>query len=162
MAEETQQRPQELIAWEFLERPRYQRGRLWYLLMLLAGVGLLIYAVYSANFLFALIVIMFALVIYVTTAIEPRSTRFAVTENGLEIGERIYSYRDIDRFWFYYDPPIKSLYVHLRGTLAPRLKIDLVDQDPNAVREALNQFVPEDLEEVDEPLSDILSRLLKI
>ena len=166
MANETSFEPKsdirEYLAWEYPERPRYRRGVLWYALMLVVGLGLLIYAVYSANFLFALIIIMFALVIYVTTTIDPGDTRFSVTDEGIEAAGRIYGFRDIDRFWFYYDPPVKSLYLIMRGAAGSRLRVDLVDQDPNEVRAILGQFVREDLEQIDEPISDILSRIIKL
>jgi hypothetical protein len=37
-----------------------------------------------------------------------------------------------------------------------------MDQNPNEIRAALNKFVAEDLTKEDEPLSDIIGRLLKI
>jgi len=152
-----------LLEWEFNDRPQYQRGRLWYSVMLTIGAGLLLYALVSANFLFALIVVMFALVIYVSTIFEPSKLRFAVTEDGLDIGADFVPFRDLDKFWFYYDPPeIKSLYLEFRDTLRPRMRVDLGDQNPNKVREALAKFVREDLEQVDEPFSDILGRILKL
>lgn len=153
--------PAVLLEWEYPERPVYERGRAWYLIMGLAGLALLIYAVYSANFLFALMVIMFGLVIYITASVRPTNRPFAITENGIVIGHTEYRYREIEKFWFFYEPPVKALYVQFRG-LSGRQRIDLMDQDPNEVRDLIGQFVPEDLEQEDEPLSDILSRLLKI
>ncbi len=152
----------ELMVWEYLDRPRYERGRLWYMVMIAAGAGLLLYALLSANFLFALIIVMFALVLYVSTIYEPKLIRFTITEEGIGVGESFYTFRDIERFWFYYDPPMaRSLYLEFRSA-APRVRVDLATQDPNIVRQLLGQFVREDLNEVDEPLSDIISRILKI
>ena len=68
----------------------------------------------------------------------------------------------IDRFWFFYDPPVKALYIEIKGGLSGRRRVDLVDQDPNVVREILGQFVVDDLEENEEPVSDTFSRLLKL
>jgi hypothetical protein len=150
-----------LLEWEYPERPVYERGRLWYIFMGLAGLGLLIYAVYSANFLFALMVIMFGLVIYITASVRPANQPFIITEQGIVIGNSEYRFREIEKFWFYYEPPVKALYIELKG-LTGRQRIDLMDQDPNQVRELIGQFVPEDLEQDEEPLSDILSRLFKI
>ncbi len=150
MEDEQNFESQEMISWEYPERPQYYRGPIWYTVMLFAGLGLLIYAVYSANFLFALIIIMFALVIYVTSTSNPAPSRFAITEDGLEIGTEFVRFRDINRFWFFYDPPVKALYIDIKGNISGRRRIDLVDQDPNTVRDILGQFVVEDFEEDEE------------
>jgi len=152
-----------LMSWEFSDRPNYRRGRIWYVFMILAGLGLLLYALFSANFLFALIIVMFALVMYVSTIFEPTRMRFALTEDGLKIGESFIPYRDVDKFWFCYEPPVvKNLYLEFRSSLRPRLRIDLDDQNPNKVRESLAKYVREDLDQVDEPLSELIGRILKI
>ncbi len=152
-----------LLEWEFYDRPYYQRGRLWYSVMLIIGSLLLLYALITANFLFALIVVMFALVIYVSTIFEPAKLRFTVTEDGIEMGDSFVPFREVEKFWFYYDPPVvKNLYLEFNNTFRPRMRVDLGEQNPNRVREALARFIREDLEQVDEPLSDIISRIFKL
>ncbi|MBN1585505.1 hypothetical protein JW899_04025 [Candidatus Uhrbacteria bacterium] len=163
MADESIGGDREIISWEYLDRPNYSRGPVWHAVMVIVGISLLTYAVYSANFLFALIVIMFGLVIYVTSTVRPRPSRFSVTEDGIAIGDDFYRFREVDRFWFFYEPPVKSLYIHLKdGGFSSRIRVDLEDQDPNSVRNVLGQFVREDLKEIDEPISDTVSRILKI
>ncbi len=153
----------ELMTWEYLDRPRYERGRLWYMVMIAAGAGLLLYALLSANFLFALIIVMFALVLYVSAIYEPKPVKFVITEEGISVGESFYAFRDFDRFWFYYEPPVvKSLYLDFRGSFRPRMRVDLGVQNPNLVRQVLGQFIREDMNETDEPFTDIISRILKI
>ncbi|MFA6604241.1 MAG: hypothetical protein WCT10_05425 [Patescibacteria group bacterium] len=151
------------LQWQYSDGVQHERGRLWYIIAILAGLGLLIYALSSANFLFALIIVMFALVIYVSSVSEPAPIAFAITEEGIEIGSVFHPYRDVDKFWFYYEPPFAAnLYITTKGLLGSRLTVDLKDQDPNIVRKYLGSFVQEDLDQVDEPLSDTLSRILKI
>jgi hypothetical protein len=153
----------EIIAWQAYDRPRYRRGAFWYGFMLAAGIGLLIYALFTANYIFALIVVMSALVVYLGTVYEPSSLKVTVTEDGVMIGDTFYPYRDIQNFWFFYDPPaVKSLYLVTRSVLTPRIRVDLNDQDPNAVRQALSRYVRENIDAVDEPLADTLARLLKL
>jgi len=151
------------LQWQFSDRVPHDRSRLWYILATLTGLGLLIYALSSANFLFALMIVMFALVIYVSSVSEPAPVVFSITDEGIEIGNEFHPYREIDRFWFFYEPPMaKNLYITVKGVIGSRLMVDLTDHDPNVVRQYLGSFVQEDLEQVDEPLSDTLSRILKI
>ena len=123
----------------------------------------MIYSVVSANFLFALIIVLVGLILYLSLVIEPADLRIAVTEDGIELGHAFYRYKEIQNFWFIYEPPaVRSLYVEFKGALQPRIRIDLMDQNPNKVRTHLGRFVREDLEQDDEPLSDVIGRLLKI
>jgi hypothetical protein len=171
-AEKNQQIPIELaegafgpeqVGWEVKEYRRYERGRLWHVLMALAGVGLLIYTVASANFLFALIIMMFALIIYISSVVEPRTVRFGITDTGVRFGKTMRRFRDASRFWMIYEPPeVKSLYIEFKGATTPRMVVDLGEMNPNEVRTVLGQFVREDLEEDVEPFADFVGRVLKI
>lgn len=154
---------EEFVGWDVPEYPRYKRGSLWYAGMSLAGIALLIYAVASANFLFALIIMMFALIVYLTSVVEPKVVRFAVTETGVRLGTSHRTFRDINRFWVVYQPPqVRSLYIEFKSAMRPRMIIDLRDMNPNEVRRVLGSFVAEDLSEDTEPLSDFIGRILKI
>ncbi len=152
-----------LVEWVMPEYRRYQRGKWWYAGMGAAALGLLIYCVASANFLFALIVLMVALVVYMTSVGEPRQVRLSLTEAGLTIGDAFFPYKDMSRFWVAYEPPeVRSLYIDFKSAIRPRMTIDLGDINPLVVRDALITFVPEDANEDGEPISDIISRILKI
>ncbi len=153
----------ESVGWEVLEYRRYERGRLWYVTICLLSLGLLIYTVVSANFLFALIIVMFALIVYLTSVVEPKKVRFGITETGVRFGRTTRRFRDISRFWMIYEPPeVKSLYIEFKGIAVPRMVIDLGEMNPNEVRQILGKFIREDLEEDTEPFSDFVGRVLKI
>lgn len=151
------------LRWKFPEFPRYKRGFVWYLVTVIVGAGLLLYALISGNFLFALIILMFALVIYMATVSEPSDVEISITEDGVGIGQAFYPYREIKNFWFIYEPPtVRNLYIEFKSSMRPRLTVDLEEQNPNEVRRALSRYVPEDLTEEDEPLSDIIGRVFKL
>jgi len=153
----------EFFGWEFFEYPRYSRGRLWYLAMTGVGFLLLLYAVFSANFLFALIIIMFAIVTYLTTITDPPKIRCVITESGVGVGRAFYPYKEISRFWFIYEPPtVKNMYLEFKNPLRPRISVDLDNQNPNDIRSGVGQFVHEDISEEDVPFSDYIGRILKI
>jgi len=153
----------EHIGWDFYDRPSHERGRMWHILMPLAALGLLIYAVLSANFLFAFIIILFSLVTYLASLGQPERIRFAVTDGGIVIGAQRFAFKDIRRFWFIYEPPeVKSLYLETSSWIQPRISVDLDEVDPNEVRTVLGRFVKEDLTETEEPLTDFITRKLKL
>ncbi len=153
----------EYIGWDFFEHKKYERGTLWYVCAAIISLGLLIYAVISANFLFAFIIILFALVTYLASLGEPAKSRFAVTEGGIRIGTRNYPFREIRRFWFIYEPPtVKTLYLETKSMTEPRITVDLEHNNPNDIRGILARFVREDISEAEEPFTDYIGRILKI
>ena len=154
---------QEYLSWEVNEFPHYERGPLWHVLMIGGGIVLLISAVVSANFLFALIILMFALILYLSSSTKPRKVMFTIGDTCIRIGETFHAYGDIQHFWFIYEPPhVKDLHLDFRSTFRPRMTVELSDQNPNMVREVLQNFVLEDLTQEEESLSDVLGRLFKI
>ena len=156
-------RGQLLLTWEVDEYPRYDRGRTWYMVSLVLGALLLIYAVATGNFLFALIILMSALVIYLSTLGEPARMTVALTDAGVGVGEEFYPFKEIRRYWFIYDPPeVKNLYLDFKSPFRPRLAVALEDQNPNVVRTVLGQFVHEDFSEEEEPFTDFIGRIFKI
>ena len=158
-----EQTPVTLISWEVDESERYHRGRAWYVIMGLLGGALLIYAVASANFLFALLILMFVLVVYVTSIKEPKNLRIEISEDGVKVGETLHHFRNIKRYWFVYEPPmIKNLYLDVKSVANPSLSLPLADQNPNQIREILSQYLKEDLAEHEEPFMDFLGRVLKL
>ena len=46
--------------------------------------------------------------------------------------------------------------------LKHRLQVPLLDNDPRPIREYLNEFLVEDLDQEEEPLSDRLGRMFKL
>jgi len=151
------------FSWEFPEYFKYERSKLWYLGMGILGGILLIYCLFAKNFLFALIVIMVGIIIFLYEAKEPLNVSFSITEDGLELGRNFYPWKDLKNFWIIYEPPkIKTLYFIFKNAWRPRLNIPLLDQNPLKIREKLLEYLDEDLEKEEEPISDSFGRFLKL
>jgi len=151
------------LSWEVDEYPKYRHSFAWYAVAGLAGLGLLWYALATVNFLFALIVIIFAIVVVLSGTREPHRIPVALTEDGIEMGTRFYPYREFDRFWIVYEPPlVKTMYLESRSAMRPPFGVPLEDVNPNTVRQTMVAVVREDLEQDNEPFSDSLARLLRI
>jgi hypothetical protein len=151
------------FSWECYDRPHHDRGPMWFAVAFMIGLGLLIYAVLSANFLFAFIIILFALVTYLSAQAGPVRITCAVEDGGIRVGNDLYPFREIRRFWFVYQPPeVRNLYFETSSWIHPRISLDLENANPNDIRTALGQFVREDLQQDEEPMSDYLTRILKL
>ena len=150
------------FAWMVDEYPVYHRGWVWYLVAGVIGAGIVLYALVTLNFLFALIVVIFGIVLTLSAARTPVRLRFAVTEDGLEMGHRFMPWKDLARFSVVYEPPeVKTLYFDFKNAIVPELAVPLEQMNPNAVRKALLTYIDEDLTRDSEPVTDYLSRVLK-
>ncbi|MCR4314031.1 MAG: hypothetical protein NUV84_02170 [Candidatus Uhrbacteria bacterium] len=153
----------ELLSWEAWEFPPVERSQRWYIIASLLGVGLLLYAVFTANFVFGLIVLMFAVITIMKDLKKPARVPVFVTTAGIALGNEFYPYQDIRDFSISFDPPtVKSLYITFHGRTQPMLSIDLDDMNPNEVRRTLLPYVYENLEREGESLTDVLRRVYKL
>jgi len=155
--------PNILLSWQFPEYNIYERKKSWYIWAGIFFLGLLSYAVFTANFLFGLIMIMAAIILFVSHNKEPENLNFSLSEKGIIVEDKIYPYKDIKKFWLLYEPPeVKNIYFEFKSSFKPILIIPLQNQNPLKVREILKKYLTEDLEKENESTSDALARVLKI
>lgn len=152
-----------VFEWTVKEYEQYEHEHRWYVLMGIIGVALVAYALISGNYLFALVIVLFGIILFMHDMVEPMDIPVVITETGIVIGKKYYRYSELASFWMIYDPPaIKNLYFGMNGLFRHRIQVPLLDNDPRPIREHLNQFIEEDLEQEEEPLSDRISRLFKL
>lgn len=154
---------QDNFAWEAPSHPYYERGPKWYLLMTIAALVLIGIAIVNRNFLFALIILLIAMVLILAGHEEPKNILVQIGQNGIVWHGKLYLYQDIEHFGIVYQPPYtKLLYLEHRNSVVPRLRIPLAEQNPLDIRTHLKQYVHENLDLQEEPISDIVARLLRI
>jgi hypothetical protein len=165
MAEEQPQvdigRP--VLEWEVDEYPTHDRSKYWYILSGSIGFILLIYAVSTANFLFAVIILMLGIVTLLSTFIPPDRVMVILTTTGIVVGDMYYDYDAIRDFSIAYDPPeVKYLYLEFHSPWQPLISIPLEEIDPNIIRENLLPFCFENLDRTEESLTDVMRRMYKL
>lgn len=154
---------QMLISWRVPEYRKYDRSRRWYALAAAVLAALLAYAIFSANFLFAIILIVIAVTVVLQDKHQPAELDFAIANEGIHIGRRFYVYGVFQHFWIFYEPDqAKTLFFEFKNKVRPRLAVPLFNKNPLHIRSTLLKFLPEDSGKEFEPLSEQLSRLLKI
>jgi len=175
MAIDKQNSPQKL-AWPVPEYHQPERNRRWYIA---AGIFLFICLFFSffsfsawrlvflganANFLFALIIIIGAIIMIVNDGREPLLVNIYLTKDGVSVGKKFYDYDRFKDFSVIYKPKqsLKNLYFEFKNTMRPRLSIPLRHMDPLLVRNYLLKYLDEDLERTDMPLSEQLTKLFKL
>lgn len=148
--------------WKFSEFDKHERSKSWYVWGSIVVVLLLLYSFITSNLLFGFITIIAALIILMFQR-SNKEIDFSITEDGILVDEKFYDYKDIKNFFIIYQPPeVKTLYFELKAFFSPRIPASLVDQDPVKIRETLLQYIEEDLDRDNEPLSDQTSRMFKL
>jgi hypothetical protein len=154
----------EIITWNVPEFEKHERGRAWYVTAVILALLALVYSFWTANFLFVVIIVIAAVVIILNDGRNPESIKFTITGEGVIIGKKFIDYDDLKNFSLIYKPRqgVKKLYFEFKNVLRPRLSINLDNMNPLPIREILLNYLPEDLERENEPLSEQLGRLFKI
>jgi len=154
----------ELASWNVPEYEYHERNRLWYIFAITISLLFMVFAFLTQNFLFAVIIIIAALVIILNDGQKPMNVKFIITDEGILVGRKFYDYDDIKDFSIVYKPRlgVRNIYFEFIGITQPRITIDLKDENPLQIREILLKYLSEDLERTDEPLSEILGRFFKI
>lgn len=154
----------EIIGWAVPEYEKHERPKSWYIAASIVAVLLLIYSFWTANFLFAVIIIVASLVIILHDGREPDLVRFSITDEGIIIGRKFYDFDEIKDFSIVYKPKqgVKNLYFEFKNSLKHRLSIPLQDKNPLKIREELLKYLKEDLDRTDQPASEGIAKLLKL
>lgn len=150
-------------SWDFPEFIQVKRSQTWYLVVSVIMVLLVVYAVYSANFLFAVILVLSAFILIYQHFQAPRKVPAIIGEDGIIIDRAFYPYKELKGFYIIYEPPqIKFLYLEFRNKLQKNLAIPLEEQNPLEIRKALLKYLKENLTIDEEDFNETFSRLLKI
>ncbi|MCC7357043.1 hypothetical protein IT408_00870 [Candidatus Uhrbacteria bacterium] len=154
---------QDTFVWESPLWEAHPRSSRWYWWMALVVVLFFGYALFTANYLFAFIVILTGIILVLAGNEAPRRGLVQIGHNGIVYDGTFYLYEKIHDFALVYQPPeLKLLYIQPKNALKPRLRIELEDQDPILLRNHLKTYIDENTVLRGEHYSDIFARLLKL
>ncbi|MEI7498602.1 MAG: hypothetical protein WCK11_04985 [Candidatus Falkowbacteria bacterium] len=174
MVEETTNIGQAEIIWQIPEFEKQTRDRRWYIYAGIVGLYLVIFSLFGFKFwrfdmtefnpLFLGIILLCTFILVLNEGLLPNSVDVALTDEGVVVGKKFYDYDEIKHFAIVFKPhyETKNLYFEFKSAVKQRLSVPLVDQNPLEVRKLLLKYLPEDLERTDRPLSEQLTKLLKL
>jgi hypothetical protein len=151
-------------AWEVPEYNSHPRGSRWYTIAISIAIALLFFSIYTGNFLLPVIIIIVAFIFIMQHGQEPDKVTINLGNEGIVIGQKFYDYDEFKHFAIVYKPKLdnKNLYFEFTNALKTRISIPLEDMNPVEIRNHLLKFLDEDLDRTDIPLSESLSKILKL
>ena len=152
-----------LLKWSFPEYEKHERNLSWYIISLSIGVFLFLYSIYTSNFIFAIIIILAGVILINSLKGEPKNIDFSITDKGILLGRNFYEYDNLVKFWIIYKAPqVKKLYFEVDNIFHTQLIVPIENVSPLELRDLLSQYLEEDVDKENEPLSEALGRMLKI
>jgi hypothetical protein len=150
-----------LAHWQAPEFEVFERDKKWYLYASLALVAIIGYALYTNSPIMAVTFILIGVLEYIYLNKEPRILDFAITMDGIIVGNEIYEFENIHAFWIFYEPPhTKILSLHTTSKLTPYLHLPIEEESPVRIREILIKHIPETKQ--DFRLVDALERIFRL
>lgn len=148
-----------LVHWRGPDFEHYPRSKKWYTGISIIVALIIFYAVWTDSIIMAIVFALIWLVGYLQLSRPQTVIDFAVTYDGILVGDEIYDFDEIKSFWIFYEPPhTRIISLHMNGYLRPYLHIPLHQVDPVIVHEKLVEFIPEEKQE--QNFVDILEQLL--
>ena len=94
----------------------------------------------------------------------PNQVNVELGPEGVKVGTDFYDYDVLKNFAVLYKPKqsLKNLYFEYKNSMHPRLSLPLRRLDALTVRNFLIKYLDEDLERTEMPLSEQLTKLLKL
>ncbi len=144
---------------EYIEE---QRGQVWYVGM---GIGIILgvlIGIFQESLSLILVSITIGAIYTLTHNKKPKMVEVKFTESGMIWRNTFYLYQEIEKFWILWKPgERKTLHIWLSKKVSKEIVIPIHMQKISDIRDVLGYYVPE-IEGRKEPLSDLLSRKLKL
>jgi len=150
----------EWIAWEAPEFAYYKKSWLWTFIVLFFAFSLVGIFYQMADYS-AMAVVAAATFVFIQQAwIKPRTIKYALTSQGVQVGEKTFSWQGLKSFWMVNNAPQPHLYLETTGRWLPIRTIYLKNIEPTEVRSRLTQHLPERTTR-GEQTSELIARLIK-
>jgi len=130
-----------LYEWEASEFSQNTGWSIWIWLVLLAAAG---WAVWAKQWIGLGTLVMVAVVVFLSKNMRPRTFHHQITDAGVMVGDKLYSYDKLKAFWVVLDGEARSLNLLPDRKWGLLLTLQLGDANVDKVREALLKFLPEE------------------
>lgn len=147
--------------WRTQSFPTHQRHQWWFPIFALVTVGLFGLFMVAGEYLIGCIVVVAAYVLYELSNREPEKIVVKISDEGVEIGERIIGYGDLRRFWLIETSDHHILHLEPQARLGWPITIPYEPEDKLEIQEALRHHLDQD-HEAKEDLADRINRWLKL
>ena len=151
----------EPIKWQAYEFEYFEKSQAWFFISGIVAIGLLTWALWSKNFLFAILIFVGYFTVVAYAIKKPRLIDFSIEQKGIKIDNTLHHYEKLRSFCIFENPELKIKELSLRSKrkTMPYIKIPLAQQNPEEIKAVLANFIPQKKHK--ESIIDGISRLIK-
>jgi hypothetical protein len=146
------------IEWETPEYRFEKRTADWFFAVGIIAASLTITAILLNNILFAIVIVLGTLTIFLYAKRRPFIIKVGVTESGFRIGRNFYPYATLTAYWVETRFGEPKIFLRTTKLTAPFVSMPIVGVNPERVRLTLRDKLVE--EEINEPLSQKIMEYL--
>lgn len=153
---------EDVLSWIAPEYPNHAKSERWYMLAGISVVSLIAYGLITAEYSMAIAFALLAAVYHMVHNHPPRDITVRITTLGIVIDENFTQFSDFSSFWIIFNASsLRKLYLRRRQKFAPDIALELSDQDPLAIRQALESHISEIVGKT-EHITDKITRWLNL
>ena len=139
------------IEWKAYDRIQQTHSPHWYWAVGIIALSITVTAIILHNTLFAILVVISTIVLFLRTMQKPRLISYEITNRGVWFDKDFSPFTAFEAFWIDEEEREPKLILKAKGLIMPLSIISLQEIDSQTVREFLQQYVVES--ELHEPLS---------
>ncbi len=135
--------PEIFLTWEAPEYKHYPKNFGWYVTFFAIAILLIGFLAISKDYFGAISLFILALIAFLYTKHRPEVLQIAISDKGVHLDDLHIPHSDIKHFWVVDNERHKTLILETNVYLNKTIVLELVDQDPDAVRGVLGLFARE-------------------
>lgn len=156
---EEKKKGKDMLSWQAQEIPSLPSSQEIILALGIIALGLIVFAVLTQNYLFMIIVVLAALIMYIQNKKGAQTIDFSISGGNISINKKIYTYEDFQSFWIFGQEHEhgRELVLHSKKRIVPLYLIPIAPGiDIVSLKNILSNHLPE-IEER-ESLVDLLRK----
>jgi len=143
--------------WTMAEAAKAKHGLLWYLIIGLALIATVIFAISQKNWLFLIFIVLVTAIYYLLSTREPAKKMYRISADGLMIENKLFGFEELIGFSFQQKNEQNYIVFETNHVSQKYLSIPL-KKDEKKITEFLSKYLPE--KEYNEPFSETLRNFL--
>lgn len=139
------------IEWQAYDRMTRKHAPDWYWAVAIIALSIMVTAILLDNILFAVLVVISTIALFLRTLQKPNLVRYELTSRGIRVDKEFRPFTLFESYWVTDNPSSPKLIMKPKGLITPLLIITLGIDEADSIREFLREYLLE--EEQHEPFS---------
>jgi hypothetical protein len=147
------------ISWEAHEFRHYPKNAGWYVgLVIITVLTIAFFVIYEHDIFAAVSLGIIAILIFLFSRQTPNRVEIELNSKGVRFDKLFYPYQQLKYFWVVKAEHHKTINLHTSALVNNIVILELEDQDPEAARQYLLQYLPEHPETEPTPVQKIMHK----